>query len=58
MTGISTLHAASLLRRHDLKLDSHGAMGTLGNLKFAAAGGRRRPGARTFSTRSGYAWVR
>lgn len=39
MTGISTLHAASLLRRHDLKLDSHGAMGTLGNLKFAAAGG-------------------
>ncbi|MFY4257985.1 hypothetical protein ACOTCG_10335 [Achromobacter xylosoxidans] len=39
MTGISTLHAASLLRRHDLKLDSHGAMGTLGNLKFAAVGG-------------------
>ncbi|MFY3305594.1 hypothetical protein ACOTEY_25860, partial [Achromobacter xylosoxidans] len=39
MTGISTLHAASLLRRHDLKLDSYGAMGTLGNLKFAAAGG-------------------
>ena len=39
MTGISTLHAASLLRRHDMKLDSHGEMGTLGNLKFAAVGG-------------------
>ena len=56
MTGISTLHAASLLRRHDMKLDSHGEMGTLGNLKFAAVGGTA-SGART-STRSGYAWAR
>lgn len=39
MTQISTLHAASLLRRDAMKLDSHGAMGTLGNLKFAAQGG-------------------
>ena len=43
MTGISTLHAASLLRRHDMKLDSHGEMGTLGNLKFAAVGGTAVP---------------
>ena len=55
MTGISTLHAASLLRRHDMKLDSHGEMGTLGNLKFAAVGGASR---RADSTRSGYAWAR